>query len=100
MVAIFSGNLAEGKTSTINGTGEQTRDYVYVEDVARANVLALEDEVPSGAYNAGTGSEAAYMSFTSCYWGSQVRILLLYLVRPSRARSVEARWILPSPGAS
>ena len=43
MVAIFSDNLAEGKTSrtsTINGTGEQTRDYVYVEDVARANVLA------------------------------------------------------------
>jgi nucleoside-diphosphate-sugar epimerase len=39
-VAIFSGNLAEGRTSTINGTGEQTRDYVYVEDVARANVLA------------------------------------------------------------
>ena len=29
VVAIFSGNLAEGRTSTINGTGEQTRDYVY-----------------------------------------------------------------------
>jgi UDP-glucose 4-epimerase len=56
VVAIFSGNLAEGRTSTINGTGEQTRDYVYVEDVARANVLALEGEVPPGAYNVGTGS--------------------------------------------
>jgi UDP-glucose 4-epimerase len=59
VVAIFSGNLAEGKTSTINGTGEQTRDYVYVEDVARANVLALEGEVPSAAYNVGTGSETS-----------------------------------------
>jgi UDP-glucose 4-epimerase len=58
-VAIFSGNLAEGNTSTINGTGEQTRDYVYVEDVARANVLALEGEVPPGAYNVGTGSETS-----------------------------------------
>jgi UDP-glucose 4-epimerase len=59
VVAIFSGNLAEGRTSAINGTGEQTRDYVYVEDVARANVLALEDEAPSGAYNVGTGSETS-----------------------------------------
>ena len=57
VVAIFCGNLAAGKPSTINGTGKQTRDYVYVEDVARANVLALEDDPPPGAYNIGTGIE-------------------------------------------
>ncbi len=57
VVAIFCGNLARGKASTINGGGEQTRDYVYVEDVARANVLALGNRVPSGAYNIGTGVE-------------------------------------------
>src|SRR5918992_4480041 len=59
VVAIFSGNLAEGRTPTINGIGEQTRDYVYVEDVAHANVLALEGESPPGAYNVGTGSETS-----------------------------------------
>ena len=59
VVAIFCGNLVRGRTSTINGGGEQTRDYVYVEDVARANVLALENEVPSGAYNIGTGVETS-----------------------------------------
>jgi UDP-glucose 4-epimerase len=59
VVAIFCGNLAQGKTSTINGGGEQTRDYVYVGDVARANVLALESQVPSGAYNIGTGVETS-----------------------------------------
>jgi UDP-glucose 4-epimerase len=60
VVAIFCGNLIAGRASTINGTGEQTRDYVYVEDVARANVLALEDgEAPSGAYNVGTGIETS-----------------------------------------
>jgi UDP-glucose 4-epimerase len=59
VVAIFCGNLAAGRGSTINGTGEQTRDYVYVEDVARANVLALEGEAPSGAYNVGTGIETS-----------------------------------------
>jgi UDP-glucose 4-epimerase len=59
VVAIFCGNLVAGETSTINGTGEQTRDYVYVGDVARVNVLALEKEVPSGAYNIGTGTETS-----------------------------------------
>jgi UDP-glucose 4-epimerase len=59
VVAIFSGNLATGRTSTINGSGEQTRDYVYVGDVARANVLALEGEAPNGAYNIGTGMETS-----------------------------------------
>ena len=59
VVAIFCSNLVSGRTSTINGSGEQTRDYVYVEDVARANLLALENEVPSGAYNIGTGAETS-----------------------------------------
>ena len=59
VVAIFCGNLVAGETSTINGTGEQTRDYVYVGDVAKANVLALEKEVPAGAYNVGTGIETS-----------------------------------------
>ena len=59
VVAIFSGNLAASRTSTINGSGEQTRDYVYVEDVARANVLALEKRASSGAYNIGTGVQTS-----------------------------------------
>jgi UDP-glucose 4-epimerase len=59
VVAIFCGNLAAQKVSTVNGAGEQTRDYVYVGDVARANVLALENEAPSGAYNVGTGVETS-----------------------------------------
>lgn len=59
VVAIFCGRLAAGERATINGTGEQTRDYVYVGDVARANVLALENELPPGAYNIGTGVETS-----------------------------------------
>ena len=59
VVAIFCGNLAAGRGSTINGSGEQTRDYIFVEDVARANVLALEGDAPSGAYNVGTGIETS-----------------------------------------
>ena len=59
VVAIFSGNLADNLPSTINGSGEQTRDYVHVEDVACANVLALENDAPDGAYNIGTGVETS-----------------------------------------
>lgn len=59
VVAIFCGRLARGETSKINGTGDQTRDYVFVKDVARANVLALEGDAPSGAYNIGTGVETS-----------------------------------------
>ncbi|HEX2182852.1 MAG TPA: NAD-dependent epimerase/dehydratase family protein [Rubrobacteraceae bacterium] len=41
VVAIFASRLAAGERCTINGSGEQTRDYVYAGDVARANLLAL-----------------------------------------------------------
>ena len=59
VVAVFSANLAVSKRSTINGAGEQTRDYVYVGDVARANVLALEGDPAPGVYNVGTGVETS-----------------------------------------
>ena len=43
----------------INGTGEQTRDYVYVGDVVAANMTVTEREDLTGAYNVGTGVETS-----------------------------------------
>jgi UDP-glucose 4-epimerase len=58
VVAIFAHKLLSGEAPTIYGTGEQTRDFVYVGDVVRANVLALERNLV-GSYNVGTGVEAS-----------------------------------------
>jgi len=58
VVAIFANRLLRGEAPTINGDGAQTRDYVFVGDVVRANVLALEKDL-SGHYNVGTGVETS-----------------------------------------
>jgi UDP-glucose 4-epimerase len=58
VVAIFCGRMLEDKPVTIYGDGEQTRDYVYVADVVRANLAAVESSV-SGAFNIGTGIETS-----------------------------------------
>src|SRR5256885_719427 len=57
VVAIFLHHLLEGRAPRINGDGLQTRDFVYVEDVARANMMAVES-VASGALNIGTARES------------------------------------------
>ena len=56
VVAIFSTKLLKGEQPIINGSGEQTRDYVYVGDVVKANLLTLNDTA-NDIYNVGTGIE-------------------------------------------
>lgn len=58
VVAIFAGALLDGQQARINGTGEQTRDYVFVEDVVRANMAASELGL-AGIFNVGTGIETS-----------------------------------------
>jgi len=56
VVAIFSTKLLKGDQPVINGSGLQTRDYVFVGDVVKANLTTLKDDV-SDIYNIGTGIE-------------------------------------------
>lgn len=56
VVAIFSTKLLKGEQPIINGSGEQTRDYVFVGDVVKANLLTLNDTA-NDIYNVGTGIE-------------------------------------------
>jgi UDP-glucose 4-epimerase len=55
VVAIFATRLVHGEPVVINGDGTQTRDYVHVHDVVRANLAAVDG--PPGIYNIGTGIE-------------------------------------------
>ena len=59
VVAIFMNKMLLGETPSIFGDGEQTRDFVYVKDVAAANLLALENKTKNTEYNIGTGKETA-----------------------------------------
>lgn len=65
VVAIFSSRLRDGQPITIYGDGEQTRDYVYVGDVVRANLLVSDVALPpavdldSRGFNVGTGRETS-----------------------------------------
>jgi UDP-glucose 4-epimerase len=56
VVAIFCDRLLRGQVPCIFGDGEQTRDFVFVDDVVRANLLALDREL-TGVFNVGTGVE-------------------------------------------
>jgi UDP-glucose 4-epimerase len=60
VVAIFLDRLLAGRAPTINGSGLQTRDYLYVSDVVRAN-LAAAGRPGFHVYNVGTGIETTVL---------------------------------------
>ena len=60
VVAIFCRALLSGATPRVFGGGEQTRDYIYVADVAAAFVAASE-ATSCGTYNVGTGVETSVL---------------------------------------
>lgn len=56
VISIFVDRLSQGLPVTVYGTGEQTRDFVFVSDVVRANLLAVESAGAVGQiFNIGTG---------------------------------------------
>ena len=68
VVAIFSQRLLDSRPITIFGNGQQTRDYVFVTDVARANLIASTAKLPDvkrlddRAINIGTCIETSVLS--------------------------------------
>jgi UDP-glucose 4-epimerase len=60
VLAIFIGNVLRGEPITIHGDGEQTRDFVYIDDVVDAWARVLDDPAARGAVlNVGSGKETS-----------------------------------------
>ncbi|BAL81651.1 SDR family oxidoreductase [Caldisericum exile] len=83
VIAIFTGRILEGKPVTIFGDGTQTRDFIYVEDVVSANLLALDGV--EGTYNIGTGNETSVNEIVQVF----EKVL---------RRKVEVEYAKPRPG--
>jgi UDP-glucose 4-epimerase len=79
VVAIFCKKLLKGEKAVIYGDGGQTRDFVYVDDVVKANLLAMNFD-SSMAFNIGTGIETdintIFEKIKKCSGSSQERINL------------------------
>src|SRR6185436_19478515 len=71
VVAIFGSRLTRGEPLTVFGDGTQTRDYVFVKDVARANLAAATRELPAPGrldargFNIGTGIETSVLDLAA-----------------------------------
>jgi UDP-glucose 4-epimerase len=97
VVAIFLGALASGESPQIFGQGTQTRDYVYVGDVARATLQALGQE--GGVFNVGTGKQTSVLElFELCRQvaGSEVEATMA----PPRLGELERSVLEPTLAAS
>ncbi|MBK8249488.1 MAG: GDP-mannose 4,6-dehydratase [Gemmatimonadetes bacterium] len=76
VVAIFCKRALAGETLTVFGDGQQTRDYVYAGDVARANYLAATNPLPKmrqldvRAFNIGTGVETSVLDLARTIYAS------------------------------
>ena len=53
VISIFAKAIANGLPITVYGDGDQTRDFIYVDDVVEANILGLENNI-TGVYNIST----------------------------------------------
>ncbi len=87
VIAIFSQAMLEGRQPVIFGLGDQERDFVYVQDVVDANLLAIDENV-TGAYNIGTGHSAS-VNFIFEKLSNLYRFRKSYLRSPARLGEVQ-----------
>ena len=84
VIGIFLRQRAAGEPMTIVGDGEQRRDFTYVGDVVRANILAAQAEsLPWGeVFNIGTGRNYSINEIASCMGGETITVA----PRPAESR--------------
>lgn len=69
VIGIFAHQRRCGTALTVTGDGLQTRDFVYVSDVARANVAAAESLVSGDVFNVGTGITVPILRIAQMFGG-------------------------------
>ena len=76
VIGKFLKQKAEGKPLTIFGDGEQTRGFCYVDDVVKANILAMESEKLKGGEVINVGSEVSHsINYLAKLIGGEVKYL-------------------------
>lgn len=94
VVASFAARVAEGQPPRIFGSGRQTRDFVYVTDVARAVLAALGG--PGGLFNVSTGCEASILELARLFLEAAGRPDLAPLFDEARPGEIERSALDPA----
>jgi UDP-glucose 4-epimerase len=89
--------IKEGKSPVIFGEGDQTMDFVFVEDVARANVLAMQSPTHGEVFNVASGVETSLKEL--CYAlieVMEIKVEPTFVPLPDERKAVEVRRRLAS----
>ena len=65
VIKLFLEKIQQNKNPKINGDGLQTRDFVYIEDVVKANILAMDSNIKHEFLNVGTGSSISILDLAN-----------------------------------
>ena len=65
VIKLFLERIQQGLSPLINGDGLQVRDFVYVDDVVNANILAMESDVDAEFFNIGTGNAISILDLAT-----------------------------------
>jgi len=74
VIGLFKRQVKKGDPMTIVGTGEQRRDFTYVDDVVSANILASQSDIGFGIYNIGTGKSYSINQIAEMIGGDVVHV--------------------------
>lgn len=85
VVAIFTDRLLQGERPKIFGDGKQTRDFIFVGDIVRANLAAINTPGSTGIFNVSTGLPTSVNE-------------LFYALREITGSSIEPEYCPPRPG--
>jgi len=65
VIKLFLERIQQNKSPKINGDGLQTRDFVYIEDVVKANILAMDSNIKHEFFNVGTGNSISILDLAN-----------------------------------